>query len=346
MSTDVPVVPATTEPEITQPEKPLTLAEHREDFPQPEKPGTPKPNGTDTEKPRHRAKSQQASTDDVAAIAEQTKRLREAEDAVEIPRKAGESDRVYGIRKRAEIAELAKQAKQPKPAAPQPQAPALQPRTAVPVQAPSDFKEPAPTIEQFANTEDQYGNYQRALVKWELKKENFETTQAAQKQEFETAQAKHREEFVSYINTEQAAHDKRLGAFISANPDARQIMESAREMPLTIAMRAAMELHEQGPAMMISLAKAPDLADELFLLTAGKQIGDPRTDPLVAIVRRRLLQRVQAGTSGSAAPLRQTTVAPRPPNPERTVPQTPRVQSTTEPAGSLADHRSKFPVRH
>lgn len=333
----------TTEGAPVEVEVPQTITEFRAAFPQaPSRHAPPSKEPSEPiEKPRHRAKSQQAGPDDAAAIAAQTKRLREAEDSVEVPRIDGESDRVYGIRKRAEIAELAKGAKQPPKV--QPVAAAVSQPAAI-VQ-PSEFKDPQPQIAQFSNTDDPYGNHQRALMKWELKKDDFDAKQAETKTKSEQAQKQQREEFDTYIKTEQTAHDSRLGDFIKNTPDAKQVMEGAADIPLTLAMRGAMELHAQGPQMMYALAKSPELADELFLLTAGRYIGDPRTDPLVAIVRRRLLQRVQAATAGSAAPLRQTTVAPRPPNPARTVPQTPREKPSVEPVGSLAEHRQRFPTR-
>ena len=58
-------------------------------------------------KPKRRAQSQRADADDVPAINELTKRLKTIEEThgKDIARKPGESERVYGLRRRAELLE-------------------------------------------------------------------------------------------------------------------------------------------------------------------------------------------------------------------------------------------------
>lgn len=346
MSADVvpPIEDAPPEPI----EVPKTIAEFREEFPAAPKRNTPPPKDPDAvEKPRHRAKSQQAGSDDAAAIASETKRLREAEAAIGIARKDGESERVYQLRARAEIAELAKSAREPKPITPA--APAV--AAPVPIAA-GTFTEAEPTLEQFKDKPDPYGTWQREIARYDRRKDAFDQEQATTRERAASSQRAQAEEFNTYVSTEQKSHANRFAQYATANPDAEALFQTEAAKPLDqqialpIAMRAAIELHPQGPQFIHELLKAPDFADDLFLLTNGKPIGDPRVDPLVAVVRRRLLQRVQAANAGSAAPLRQTIVAPRPPNPARTVPQTPREKPSSEPVGSLAEHRQRFPTRH
>ena len=347
MSTEVvpPVDGAPVEIDVPQ-----TIAEFREEFPSTPKRNAPPPKEADPDRPRHRAKSQQASADDAAAIAAETKRLREAEAAIGITRKDGESERVYQLRARAEIAELAKTAK----AKPVETAPVVSatPERAVLAQPAGAFSEAEPTLEQFKGQDDPYAAWQRALSRYDRRKDAFDEQQATVRERATLSQKAQADEFNGYVETEQKAHAGRLTTYVTANPDAKALMEAEAKKPidqqiaLPIAMRAAIELSPQGPQFIHELLKDPTFADDLFLLTDGKGIGDPRVDPLVAVVRRRLLQRVQAATAGSAVPARQTTVAPRPPNPARTVPQTPREKPSTDTPGSLAEHRQRFPTRH
>lgn len=330
-------------------EVPQTLAEHREAFPATNRPQpltAPKVEPDADKRPRHRAKSQQATPGDVDEIAALTRRLREAEDSLGIEKKPEESDRAFQLRRRVEAAELAKTQRAAATAAPV--------ATTPPVVAPvppnghgPQFTEKEPTLEQFADKPDPYMAWQRELARYDRRKDTFDQQQAEVRSRGELSQKQAAEEFAAYVGKEQTAHAGRLGTYITAHPDAKALFDAEAAKPvdqqiaLPIAVRAAIELHPQGPQFIHELLKAPDFADDLFLLTNNKPIGDPRTDPLVAVVRRRLLQRVQAASVGSAAP-RQTTVGPRPPNPARTVPQTPREPTSDAPAGTLAEHRQRF----
>lgn len=354
----------------TEEEKvPMTLAEHRAQF------GTgdgPDPiaalaredaetaaaaDVTETPRPkeRHRAKSQQAGTDDVKAIAEHTKRLRDAEDAIGIPKKDGESERVYQIRRRAEIAELAKlngaraAAPSAEPVKPTPAAAPVA-RIEPPTTAAATFTDAPPTMDQFKDSDDPYRDYVRALANYDRKKDAFESKQEELKtrgeNEQKAAQAAHQQ----WVDARNLEHGKRLDAYVTKHPDAKRRMDEERARPeaeqlsLTPVMYAALHLHEQGPAFMDKLLQDRNFADELFLLTDGKPLGNPVTNPLVATVQRRLLARGQAVTTGSAASIRQTPTAPRPPNPVRTVPQSQTDEIVDDGAMSLRDHRKLYPA--
>jgi len=330
-----------------QPEAPASLAEFREQFPAATKDGQPPPPEPAAERqPRRRAKSHQADPDDVPAIAALTKQLRDAEDAIKIERKEGESDRVFQLRKRAEIAKLATERKAAPEVRPEPVREA--PPAAAVVAQPSAFTEKEPTLDQFASEADPYAAWQRALARYDRRKDAFEASQEAQKSTFRAQE----ETFNREINDGIRAHAQRAQALADSRPDVKALFAAEAAKPpseqiqLTLAVRGAIEFHERGPEMVVALLQNPELADELFLLTTGRAVGDPRTDSLVATVRRRLLQRISGAPSGSPAPSRPVKLAPRPPNPERTVPQTPRDSSPSEAPGSLAEHRRQFPVRH
>lgn len=329
----------------TQPiETPATLAEFREQFPQKPSPNEP-PASEPVEKPRRRAKSHVATPDDVAAINALTKELRDAESKITIERKEGESDRVFELRKRAEIA---KRAATPPPPAPAPVTATPTPREEPkprPSTTATTFDEKEPTVEQFANEPDPYSAWQRALARYDRRKEAYEEAAASARTASEAQVAK----FNNEINEGITAHAQRAHAFAESRPDVKALFAAEAAKPaheqiqLPLALRGAIEFHERGPEMIVELLKDPELADELFLLTNGQPVGDPRTDSLVATVRRRLLKRLSGASSGSPAPSRPVKPAPRPPNPERTVPQTPRDTSPSEAPGSLAEFRRQYP---
>lgn len=289
----------------------------------------------------HRAKSQRAVPEDVKEIDALTKRLREAEDAIPIERNSGESDRAYQLRKRAEIAVMATKAHST-PAAPVVARPAAAPAPVV-ARPPAigEFTEKEPQLADFATDPDPYAAWQRSLARFDRRKDDFEATQKTS----QAATKAQQEVFDREINECVQQHVNRIGSFMTARPDMKALFDAEAAKPeheqiqLPIALRGAIEFHEKGPEFLAYLLQNPDFADEIFLLTDGRAVGDPRTDPLVASVRRRLLQRVPDVKTGAPATPRQTIVAPRPPTPVRTAPQTPREKAPTEPAGSLAEHR-------
>ena len=350
MSTEPLIETAETTETTEQPEAPASLAEFREQFPAAPKDGQPPPPESTSEqerKPKYRSKSHRALPEDVPEIAALTKQLREAEDAIKIDRKPGENDKVYLLRKRAEIAKLASARQAMPEVKPEPVREA--PPAAV-VAQPSAFTEKEPTLDQFASEADPYAAWQRALARYDRRKDAFEASQEVQKSTFRAQE----ETFNREINDGIRAHAQRAQALAESRPDVKALFAAEAAKPpqeqiqLTLAVRGAIEFHERGPEMVVALLQNPELADELFLLTTGRAVGDPRTDSLVATVRRRLLQRISGAPSGSPAPSRPVKLAPRPPNPERTVPQTPRDSSPSEAPGSLAAHRASLPthLRH
>lgn len=229
---------------------------------------------------RHRAKSQQARSEDVPRIQELTRKLREAE---------AERDSL----KAATVT------------------PASVAKPAAPVREPVTFTDAEPKLEDFNAEPDPYTAWTRALARYDRRKEQFEADDARMKTERESAEHTARESW----NTQLKAHEDRVTAFTKSHPEFIAKIQAVTT-PVTPLLYAAIIRHEDGPKLMLGLADHPDWQDEFFLLTEQK----PVTDHFVAITQRRLLARVQAVTTGSAAPGTSVTPAPRPPNPVRTGP--------------------------
>lgn len=274
--------------------------------------------------PRHRARSQVAKPEDVEAINALTKRLKDAEAAagIHVEREDGESDRVYNLRRRAVLAEsLVK----PKTPAPQPQTPA---------QPPTAFAEAEPTIEQFATAPDPYTAWQRALGAYDRRKEaaeaqTAESRAAVERQQASTVEAKRR----AY-----AEFNGRVEVFKQTTPDYQSVVDAvSSERPCTYLMETALVNDPDGARYVYELAKNPALHDELFMLTDNK----PVNRDTVASVQRLLKARILAAPTGSAVPLTRP-LAPRPPNPVRTVPSAHLPNKAPTDTASLADHEAFY----
>lgn len=288
---------------------------------------------------RHRAKSQQGNADDVPVIDELTKRVRAAEAKLGITRKPGESQRVFNLRKQAEIIERLEAAK----STPVPATHALPPSR--PVTAPTAFTEPEPTQAQFMNQPDPYGAFQRALAGYDRRKDAFDAQQTTAKSEQERVGKERAQQFSTWVKTTEDSHAARLTAFITnpTNATARAEMEAAGNLDISKIMYGAAVLSDRGPEIMLEYARHPELVDDLMLQTAGRELIQPdgTLNPLVATLQRRLLSRLAVAGTGSTPAPKQVVVAPRPPNPVRTAPQTPRGTPPGDGA-SLADHEREW----
>jgi hypothetical protein len=145
--------------------------------------------------------------------------------------------------------------------------------------------------------------------------------------------------------SQQADEHARIGRwhvkqteFATKTPDYGTVAAEFFQREIGPTLVQAIVKDDNGPAFVYHLARHPELADELVLLTHGK----PADDAFVAVVQRRLskeLQQAQAVSTGSAA-LPRAYTPPRPPNPVRTGP----VKTTDEPPGeaaSISEH-SKY----
>jgi hypothetical protein len=345
------------ETEVTQapnaPEESSSLADHEQDYhperatePQTEAPALSESDADDEPserdatgrfKPRHRAQSQRATAADVSEINALTKRLREAEDAIghKAERKPGESDRVFNMRRKAELLEFARDRLK----APAATAPAVPPLPQRPAPKPFDEKEPA--YEDFANEPDQYLAYTRALAAYDRRKESAEQQETGYKAEREATIKARNEARDKWFQQQMTAHSTRMDAYLKANPDAQAIID-ASGVNLTPVMIAAVVTADNSPQLMMRLAQDQELVDDLIILTDGKALNKD----LVALVQRRLNRGLQAADTGSAtpAPSKPVPAVPRPPNPVRTGPiaSGPSVPGDDS---SLLDHEKAFSQR-
>jgi hypothetical protein len=331
LSQPSPEVPAAPEPAVVDPPKDTegSLAEHVAQV------------GPEGRKGRHRAKSQQAGPEDVAQIAEYTKRLRTAEDAIglKVEQKAGESDRVFQLRRRAEYAEAIVKVK-PVPAPPEAAGPKLRP---VPIVEPGKFDKPTPKLEDFSGEDDPYAEWVLAKAEHRAEQREFEKSETAKQQAAESATTENHAELTRFFSERQVAFGQRLKALIDAQPEAVAIFEKTKQTPLTDVMHAALLLDPRGEQVMLDVAKnhqsLMDALDQLYLATDGK----PVTPELVAMVQRRFHSMTQAAHPTGSAALVPVNVspAPRPPTPVRTAPMK---AADTPPADedSLAAHTAFY----
>ena len=313
----IPAPPPTAEP-VPAAEPDLSLAEHEAQFGTEGVSSAPPLDTLPDEAPsrgRHRARSQEAGADDVAAIAEYTKRLRQAEEASGIQRKPGESQRVFEIRRRAEfaesVAELKKTAAQRAPAPEAARVPA--PAPVAPVQA---FTETEPTYAQSVTAlagqpdGDPYQDWLRKLAAYDRRKEAFAREQTVQTERTTQDQVAATERFRIF----KAAHDARVAAHVAIDPEYQAIVAKA-DYRVTPVIEVALMAADNGPALIKFLAQHRTVLDELNLATRGILIDDDS----VATMQRLLTARMQAALpTGSAAPTAPITLVPRPPNPVRT----------------------------
>lgn len=205
------------------------------------------------------------------------------------------------------------------------------PRAVVPTVSPApkvDFTEAEPTLDQFADKDDPYGAWQRALATYDRRKEAAE----AQAQHMQAHQQRTQQGVAEYYRQVEATHKQRLLKAIEANPAHYQALASVQIQPPPLLDWAIM-LDNDSADVALFLATHPDVLDEFVLMTDAK----PVTEQTVATTRRLLRQRMTAGATGSVAPAKALPVAPRPPNPVRTV----LTRTGTEPppeGASIADH--------
>lgn len=271
-----------------------------------------------TFKPRHRAASQRADADDVPAIAEQTRRIKAAEEALgkDIARLPGESDRVYNLRRRADLLErLSKEPEKSAPAA-SPSAPAIPQPTAPPVVARRQDPVPPtfPSYEQFialdGNTDKTYEEYVDARADWRYAvrraaereaeaAETFQRTRHEQITRFNAGVVAAKAKYSDWdtVVTVDAAITPTLQAAILSSQDSAEIAYYLGKHP---DIRA--QLNAENPDF--AEAAVPPLRRYLDALVAAQRspVSPPRT---------------AAAPTGSA-PASVAPVAPKPPNPVRT----------------------------
>lgn len=284
-------------------------------------------------KPRARAKSQRAGADDVETINAYTKRIREAEDAlgIKVERKEGESDRVYNLRRRAEIMEAKREAAKEQRREPEMAArPAPKP--------PQPFNEPEPKYEDFANEPDQYQAHLRALTAWDRRRETAEGAIKSHETQAHEAIAERNARRDAWFKEQEVSHLSRMEQYHQEHPEAQAILDQAGDVRLTPALYSAVMTSENSPELLILVAKNEELRDDLNILTEGK----PLNKDLVAYVQRRLNRGLTSANTGSdTRPAQPIPAVPRPPNPVRTGP----MKTSDTPPGdedSLAAHEKFY----
>jgi hypothetical protein len=283
--------------------------------------------------PRHRAASQRATPDDVATINDLTRRIKAAEEAdgADIARNEGESDRVYTLRRRAEVLERRRAAAQAAPesravhttAPAAPVAPAAS-RAAAPVASADD---PEPNPEDAAAYPD--GQYDRKFIgdlsRWHARQEH----RALRDQDAKTAS----EQAVlrTFATRVDAAKTK------YADFDAIAFAPTAAQIPEGSATDIFIMEDEAGAEVLYHLRKNPaELRDIL---------GKPVLAQLkaLALLSQRLMSppaRAQAVTTGSAA-MPPVAAVPRSPNPVRTSPVSVNTGSPSD-DDSLEAHEAHY----
>lgn len=262
---------------------------------------------------RHRAKSQRADADDVPLIAEQTKRLRELEDkhGADIARKPGESDRVYNLRRRADLLERLSQAPKEPPAspaaAPTPTAPPVAARRA---EIPATFPEYEAWVGIQGNEDRTYNEYLDTRADW-----RYAMARAAEQQTESVAQQQQavQQQFERY----QAGLAKAKTTY--ADWDTVVTADAEIEPTLMAAILSATDPH----AVAYYLGKNPELRIRLNLTHPGYVEAAVPTlrkhlDALVATQRPPVPPTPTAAASTGSAPVAKPSTPPRPPNPVRT----------------------------
>ncbi len=272
-------------------------------------------------KKRSRAHSQQATPADVPIIQELTKANREGRERLEQLAKTG-SPRVQKLAR--EQIDIQTQLEQP--VAPAVVLPVLDPPP------PPSIPWSEPTIGEFANHDDPYGAWQRALAKYDRQQEAREAQEAAQLQQAQqqavAAQA--------YWNGVKNTHMSRLAAAMQSDPRNVEILQSVQIEPPPL-LNASIMLDNDSATVALFLASRPYLLDELILWTDKKQVTQQNVD----IIRRRLQQMMTAGTTGAVVSSPPPLKVPRPPTPVRTGPmQTGETPPSDD--DSLEAHASRY----
>lgn len=238
------------------------------------------------------------------------------------------------LRQRIEALEKAQKA----PSTPAQSAP--QPGYRVPPVPAGDFSEPEPQLNDFADKEDPYGAWQRALARWDRRKDEHESMRTHQQAHVQSITRQEAERWRGIAD----AHNQKLVQAIQQDPNVgrligeaqRRLMDTTGKAFVPPVLDQAILLDSDSVAVAVFLASRPEVLDELVLLTAAQ----PVNEQTVAITRRLLRQRMTAGTTGSVAPSQPLPNTPKPPNPVRTG----SIRTGAEPPGegsSIAEH-AKF----
>lgn len=272
---------------------------------------------------RSRAHSQQATPADVPVIQELTKLNREGRERLEQLAKTG-APRVQKLA-REQIAIQDRLAEADAPKAPEPV-------FSLPTPPQPVYAGREPQIEDFADRDDPYGAWQRALAKFDRQQEALEAQAAYQQQQFQQTV----QQTEAYWANVRQTHAQRLEYAVQSNPQAATILQSVRIQPPPL-LDLSIMLDNNSANVALFLASHPDELGELALATKNQ----PVDQQAVEIIQRRLKKMMAAGTTGAVASSPPPLKVPRPPTPVRTGPmKTGDTQPSDE--DSLEDHASRY----
>lgn len=232
----------------------------------------------------------------------------------------------HELRQRIEALE---KAQAPKPAGPKPV-------YEVPKVPTAEFADEQPKLEQFADSEDPYGDWILARSEWAARKREHEAVRQHQQTHVDGLSRQQQE----YWQQVETRHNAQLQQRMASNPALVPAMqEAAQFVPYgSLLDRAIVALDSRSADVAEYLATHPAMLDEFVLLTDGK----PVTEQTVATTRRLLLQRMPAENTGAVAPSQAVPITPRPPTPVRTGAMRTGNEPPADGATSISEHARHF----
>lgn len=275
------------------------------------------------ERVRHRARSQEASPEDVPRIRKLSTDLRDRDEQL-----AARDKRIAELEARLTPSRpptsSVTEPRSPGPAAPPRVAGDDPSRTATP-----EPTRPKPSEDEVGTKYKTYADFVDDFSDWKDEQREAKRTLADQARQSQDNQALVQQAF--YKGHE--AYAAKLVEFRKTHPDYDALAKQHEHTQMPPVAHAALLFHDNGPALVYYLFQHPDVLAEVHFVLDGK----PLTHENVAHATRWLTSRTQAATTGSAAPTPPVTLGPRPPNPVRTGPM-----KTTDDApdddSSIADH--------
>lgn len=228
-----------------------------------------------------------------------------------------------------QVEQYTKTQQAPKPSGPKPV-------YEVPKVPTGEFVDEQPKLEQFADSEDPYGDWILARSEWSARKREHENVRQHQQSHINSMSRQQAE----YWQGVESAHNQKLQARMASNPALLQAMADAGRLVQygSLLDRAIVALDNRSVDVAEYLATNPAVLDEFVLLTDGK----PVNEQTVATVRRLLLQRMPAETTGAVAPSPVLPITPRPPTPVRTGATRTGTEPPADGASSISEHARHY----
>lgn len=277
-------------------------------------------------KPKHKSERFQATAKDHELINGFTKRIKEAEalHGKDITQQAGESNRVFELRRRAELAERRAQA----PVTP---AVAAIPRPVASPEAPrpqESAKTPAkPVVGSFENYED----FVEALADWKAdrKREVWLADETA---------ARERAHQTTLQQALKSSWDEKIAAAKAKYADFEAVaLLSPTSIPQDSLVDRWILEHKSGADVLYHLQTHPTEVAPLLALPPFEQV-----EALTFLTQRLMTPTREAADATGAAPAKAQPSAPRPPTPVRTGPMRGETEPPDPEHSSLSDHERFF----